>query len=110
MDEPNYLSPTVAADARDACKQLLQVHVEDVYWRAVDVMSVLGLALPDDAPGRLYVVWGALTDKWELNPGDRSDAEELMCDAARELLVIGDDALELDRYLQRWYELLRLPV
>jgi hypothetical protein len=107
--DPNYLSQTVAADARDACARLLQADSHDVYWRAVDVMSLLGLALADDAPGRLYVVWGALTDRWELNTENRSDAEELMRDAARELLMVGDDALELDRYMRRWYERLRIP-
>jgi hypothetical protein len=102
MADPDYLSPTVAAEGRDLCAQLLEPDA-DVYWRAVDVFSLFGRALPDDAPGRLYVVWGKLTDIWELEPERRPEADKLMREAAREFLVIGDDTSELDRYLSRWY-------
>lgn len=108
MADPNYLSPAVAARMRDLCAELLRADTDDVYWRAVDVHGVIGLALPDEAPGRLYMVWSFLTDRWELNPETRPDAEELMRDAARDFLTVGD-VLELDRHLGRWYELLRIP-
>jgi hypothetical protein len=61
-DDPNYLSQTVAAEGRDLCLHLLERDA-DVYRRAVDVHSLFGLALPDDAPGRLYMVWAFLTDR-----------------------------------------------
>jgi hypothetical protein len=101
--DPNYLDPTVATEARDCCSQLLQPDA-DVYWRAVDVWNVFGRALPH--ADRLYVIWAALTDIWELEPEKRSEAVELMRGAAQEFLMLGDD--ELDRYLSRWSERLRI--
>lgn len=108
MDDPNYLNPKVASDVRDLCSRLLQPDA-DVYSRAVDVLSRLGHALPEDAPGRLYVVWGALTDRWELEPEQRTETEQVMRDAAREFVPIADSPGELDGYLSRWYENLRIP-
>lgn len=70
---------------------------------------IFGRALPDDTPGRLYVVWGELTDIWELEPERRPEAESLMRDAARDFLAIVDYTSELDGYLSRWYKRLRNP-
>ena len=108
MDDPNYLSQTVAAQGRDLCMHLLERDA-DVYWRAVDVHSLFSLALPDDAPGRLYMIWAFLTDRWELAPERRSEAEGLMRDAARDFLAISDYAGELDDYLSRWYSRMGIP-
>ena len=108
MDDANYLSPTVAREARDQCTKLLEPGA-DVYRRAADVLSHVGGALPDDAPGRLYAMWGGLTDFWELEPERRPEAEKLMRDAAREFFAIVDYATELDGYLARWCKRLRIP-
>lgn len=73
----------------------------DVYAGAIDLLSLLGIALPDNAPGRLYAIWGALTDKWEPHPEWRQNAEQLMREAARDFLAVRDEP-ELDAYLSRW--------
>jgi hypothetical protein len=107
VNDPSFLAPSVAAGGRDLCIRLLEPGA-DVYRQAVDVLSHFGLALPDDAPGRLYTVWGELTDMWELKPERRLEAESLMRDAAREFLLIADHTSELDSYLSRWHERLHL--
>ena len=66
--------------------------------------SLLGLHLPDDVPGRLYVVWGDLTDIWELHVERRTETVALMREAAREFLALNDTSNDLDAYLARWYE------
>jgi hypothetical protein len=106
VGDPSYLDPKVATEVRDRCSQLLQPDA-DVYWRAVDVFNVFGRALPD-ADG-LYVMWGALTDTWELEPERRPETEVMMRDAAREFLSIADSASTLQGYLSRWHERLRIP-
>lgn len=108
MEDPNYLNPTVAAEARDLCLRLLEADA-DVYWRAVDVFSRLGHASPDDAPGRLYIVWAELTDAWELKPEQRPETERVIREAAREFISVADSPGELDGYLTRWHERLRIP-
>jgi hypothetical protein len=75
----------------------------DVYRRAADLWDILSFAIPDDAPGRLYVIWAALTDIWELTPDRRGEAEGLMREAAQDFLAVGDNTNELDGYLSRWY-------
>jgi hypothetical protein len=106
--DPNYLNPRVASDARDLFCRLLEADA-DVYRRAVDVLSGFGHALPEDAPGRLYAVWGALTDRWELEPEQRPETERVMRDAAREFVAVTGSPCELDGYLTRWCERLRIP-
>ena len=108
MDDPNYLSETVAAEGRALCMHLLEPDA-DVYWRAADILGLIGMALPDDAPGRLYIVWACLTDRWELAPERQSEAEDLMRDAAAEFVAMSDYAGELDDYLSRWYGRMRIP-
>ncbi|HEU5370908.1 MAG TPA: hypothetical protein VFU51_00810 [Gaiellaceae bacterium] len=103
MDEPNYLKPEIAVEARQAAARLLEPNA-DVYRRAADLWDILSFALPDDAPGRLYVVWAALTDIWELTPDNRDEAEGLMREAAKEFLAVSDSTSDLDAYLSRWYE------
>lgn len=106
--DPNYIKPEVAAEAREAAVRLLEPSA-DVYWRAVDLWNVISRALPDDAPGRLYIVWGELTDMRELHVEKRSDAENLMREAAEQFVAINDYPSELDGYLTRWYQRLRIP-
>ena len=105
VDDPNYLSPTVAERARDLASQLIaQDTDEGTYWRGTDLMSLFGLYLPNDVPGRLYVVWGNLTDIWELHPERRTESAALMREAAREFLVLSNTTTDVDAYLTRWYE------
>src|SRR4051812_38270927 len=108
MEGPNYLKPAVADEAREAAARLLEPDA-DVYWRAVDVSNVISRALPDETPGRLYIVWAELTDMWELHVEKRSKAESLMREAAEEFVAISGYPSELDGYLTRWYERLRIP-
>ena len=105
MNDPNYLSPTVAEGARVLAAELIaQEADEDTYWRGIELMSLLGRHLPDDVPGRLYVVWGALTDIWDLHLERRTESVALMRAAATEFLALKDGSTELDAYLTRWYE------
>jgi len=105
VNDPNYLSPTVAEEARVLAARLVaQEADEDTYWRGIELMSLFGLHLPDDVPGRLYVVWGELTDIWELHLERRTESVALMRDAASEFLALKDAPKELDAYLTRWYE------
>jgi hypothetical protein len=107
MEDPNYLKPAVANEAREAAARLLEPNA-DVYGRAVDVWNVISRALPDDTPGRLYIVWAELTDMWELHVERRGEAETLMREAADEFVAISDYPSELDGYLTRWYDRLRI--
>ena len=105
MNDPNYLSPTVAEEVRVLAARLVaQKTDEDTYWGGIEMMSLLGLHLPDDVPGRLYVVWGELTDIWDLHLERRTESVALMRDAAREFLALNDTPMERDAYLTRWYE------
>jgi hypothetical protein len=107
VGDSSSLDPKVSTEARESCSQLLQPD-GDVYWRAVDVFNVFGRALPD--ADRLYVVWGALTDRWELEPEQRMETEAVMRDAAKEFLSATESASALDAYVWRWQERLRIPV
>lgn len=101
-DDPNYLSPTVAAAAREQCEKLLQSQT-DVYWRAVDVWNAISEGMYEDkAPGRLYVLWAELTDLWELDIRPEAEVEGFMREAAQDLLDVGDDSEKLGSYLNRW--------
>ena len=105
VDDPNYLSPTVAEQARDLASRLIDQETdEDTYWRGTELMSLFGPHLPDDVPGRLYAVWGDLTDMWELHLERRAESVELMREAAREFLALNSTTSDLDAYLTRWYE------
>jgi hypothetical protein len=105
VSDPNYLSPTVAEEARALSAQLIaQEADEDTYWRGIELMSLLGRHLPDDVPGRLYVVWGALTDIWDLHLERRAESVSLMRAAAGEFLTLNDGPTELDAYLTRWHK------
>ena len=55
------------------------------------------------------MVWAFLTDRWELDLERRSEAEDLMREAAGEFLAMNAYAGELDDYLSCWYGRLRIP-
>jgi hypothetical protein len=108
VDDPNHLSPTVAQQARDLASRLIDQETDEgTYWRGTELMSLFGLHLPDDVPGRVYVVWGDLTDIWELHLERRAESVALMREAAREFLALNNTTSDLDAYLTRWYERLR---
>jgi hypothetical protein len=107
VDDPNYLRPEVASACRDLCERLVEDDA-DVYGTGIELQSLLGLNLPDDVPGRLYAVWGELTDRWELNPERRAEAERLMRSAAADFLEIADYPEQLDAYLTHWWDALAL--
>jgi hypothetical protein len=107
MGDPNCLKPQVASEYRVLCTCLLADDA-DVYGTGIELQSLLGLNLPDDVPGRLYAMWGELTDRWELDQERRAEAERLMRDAAGDFLEMGASAADLDVYLSRWFAVLGL--
>ena len=105
VNDPNYLSPTVAEEAQVLAARLVDQEAdEDTYWRGIELMSLFGRNLPDDVPGRLYVIWGELTDIWELHLERRTESVASMRDAAREFLALSNASEELDAFLTRWCE------
>lgn len=108
MNDANYLSPAVAEEARALAARLVAEADEDTYWRGIELMSLFSRHLPDDVPGRLYVIWGELTDIWELHLERRTESVVSMRDAAGEFFALNDVPNELDAYLTRWYERLGL--
>lgn len=105
MDDPNYLRPTVAEQARElAARLLVEETDENTYWRGTDLWGLFSGSLPDDVPGRLYVVWAVLTDIWELHPERRTESVALMREAAQEFLAVDGSSNDLDAYLTRWSE------
>jgi hypothetical protein len=109
MNQLPYLSPVVAARARELATQLVGEEADErVYWLSGDLHSLFGFHLPDEVPGGLYVIWGELTDTWELHSAKRVEAVALMRNAAREFLALRDASTDLDAYLTRWYDRLGL--
>ena len=84
---------------------------EQAYWLGSDVSSrdCLGssdamVASTDVTHG--YLIWAALTDRWELKPDERAEAASAMRDAASEWLTVKDNAAARHAYLDRWmYEI-----
>ena len=105
MDDPNFLSPTAFKQAREIAEQVaLQEDDETTYWKGVELHSLLAQHLPDDVPGRLYVVWADLTDIWDLSVERRPESAALMREAAHEFLALDGTPSNLDLYLSRWQE------
>ena len=108
MDDPNYLNPTVAEQARELASRLIDQETdEDTYWSGSEFQGFFGQHLPeglDDATCRLYLVWADLTDIWELHLERRTESVSLMREAAREFLALNGTPNDLDAYLTRWYK------
>jgi hypothetical protein len=106
VNDPNYLSPTVAEQARGLAALLIEQGAdEDTYWRANELMDLFGAHLLDEYfAGRLYVVWADLTDIWELYVERRTESVALMREAARQFLALTGTSNDLDAYLTQWYE------
>ena len=73
------------------------------YWAAVEVhglsaslMEQFGVAY------RLWWMWAALTDRYELKLEERPAAVAAMVRAADEWLAVADDETARDAYLERW--------
>lgn len=49
-----------------------------------------------------WLLWGALTDWWEVKPAEAERAESAMRRAAREWLSLPDDAEARRQYFERW--------
>jgi hypothetical protein len=53
-----------------------------------------------------YLIWAALTDRWELKPEERAEAAVEMRQAATEWLPVKDGSTSRETYLDRWmYEI-----
>jgi hypothetical protein len=84
---------------------------EQTYWLGSDVSSrdCLGssdamVASTDVTHG--YLIWAALTDRWELKPVEQAEAARAMREAASEWLTVKDDTTTRRAYLDRWmYEI-----
>jgi hypothetical protein len=109
MSDANYISRPAEAQVRDVSMRLVaQTTDEDVYSQAADLLGVIGSHLPDEVPGRFYVIWGVLTDAWELESVSRPASAALMREAAGEFLALHEDSGDLDAYLTRWNDRLGL--
>jgi hypothetical protein len=107
VDDPNHLNPEVAVECRALCEHLVDGDAE-VYPTGIELLSLLGRSLPDEVPGRLYGIWGELTDRWELDPERRPEVEQLMRSASHDFLEISDYREQLGPYLARWWNALAL--
>jgi hypothetical protein len=78
------------------------------YEAAVAVTNCAGEDLVASATAsRLYRVWAALQDRFELKAEDRAEALAAMRRAASEWLVARNDPIAREAYLDRWlYEVL----
>jgi hypothetical protein len=60
-------------------------------------------AIVDSVPAEyVYLVWVGLTDRWELKPDQRVEAEKEMRRAASEWLAAMHDDAARDRHLDHW--------
>jgi len=75
----------------------------DPYWAATDLCGVASAFIVDHPVATsLYLVWSALTDRWELRPRQRDDTVELMRRAAAEWAGVAHDKAAREVYLDRW--------
>jgi hypothetical protein len=56
----------------------------------------------EESAGRLYLIWGALTDWVELRPDEEQLTMSEMLRGAREWLTLCDDRDAVDRYFDHW--------
>jgi hypothetical protein len=75
----------------------------DTYWAAVEAKARAGDHLETSVVScRLYLVWAALTDRYELKPNERPDALDQMRQASREWIAAVDNPETRDDYLDHW--------
>jgi hypothetical protein len=88
--------------ARRHAEQLL--HADDPYDVAVRFMSdTVDVLTIGEFAGRMYVLWGDLTDWVELKLAEQDRANAKMVRAAREWLVLNPrDSNAVDRYFDYW--------
>ncbi|MFG2465036.1 hypothetical protein ACGFXB_06140 [Streptomyces canus] len=81
------------------------------YDRALEILGLSSGGLPlddgDEAGKWLALIWGELTDWFELRPAQADQAEAHMVTAAREWLAIEGDQEAEAHYFDRWlYDIL----
>jgi hypothetical protein len=83
---------------------------ENPYEVGLAIMSAaVEPMLTPDIASRQYVVWGGLTDWFELKPDERAEALRDMRRAATEWDAVRADPTARDRYFDRWrYDVLGL--
>jgi hypothetical protein len=81
------------------------------YWPALQVMGgAVDYLVSSVIASRLYQVWGALTDRYELQPEGRSETLSEMKRAANEWLAARHSRTAREAYLDHWqYEVLGCP-
>jgi hypothetical protein len=73
------------------------------YQAALEVTSCAADLLVSSAvASRLYQLWSALQDWFELKPGEEAEAVAAMRRAATEWLAARDDLMAREAYLDRW--------
>ncbi|MFE7712130.1 hypothetical protein ACFU6I_41740 [Streptomyces sp. NPDC057486] len=76
------------------------------YDPALEILGLASGGLPvddgDEAGNWLALIWGELTDWFELRPAERDQAEAHMITAAREWLTIEGDQEAEAHYFDRW--------
>jgi hypothetical protein len=93
------------AAVRDRLDELMVqiAGASEPYWIANEVGGLLLDAMTESvAATSVYLIWASLTDRYELKPKERTEAEGEMRQAASEWLVVKDDAAARDRYLDHW--------
>lgn len=73
------------------------------YGLGLQVMScAIDAAAESGDASRVYELWGGLTDRYELRPGDRGHTEDLMRIAASEWSAVRNGDEPVHTYLERW--------
>ena len=102
MSEESYIEPQVLDQAKRLAADIAASDTESGAYRlAIDLMGCLADGLPDAVPGRLYVIWGDLTDAWELQPEKRPEAAAEIRKAASDLAA-AQTKEAFAAYLSEW--------
>lgn len=99
---PNEKWSTYLAHTRELAEQL--VHADDPYDVGLRfVEDGIDLSAVDQHAGKMYALWGALTDWGELRPAEKCLASTEMVRAAREWLELDpNDSEAVNRYFDHW--------
>jgi len=81
---------------------------DEPYWVACEVQGYAVDYLTESiVASRLYQIWAALTDRYELRPAERDDACAEMRRAAHGWSAVKDEPGEREAYLDHWqYDIL----
>ena len=76
---------------------------DEPYWAAEDVRALASSSMTEFGVSyRVWWMWSALADWYELNPQQRPEALAAMRRAADEWIDVAADENARDAYLQRW--------